>query len=222
MTAPTCTEVRDAAAEFALDILEPHERSAIAAHLLRCPDCRVEVDSMSAVGSRLLELIPGTEPPLGFDRRVLAQVVLAQVRPRRGIGQRLGNGRSRLLAGAAAVAAAVVLVFASLGWFSGGKPTHTPHAVLTAELLQGGHRVGEVYASSGSKWLSMTVHGASGADKVTCELVGAQGAVVPIGSFDLVDGSGSWGAPDPTGFAGVTGARLIDSTGHVIATATFH
>ncbi len=70
----TCAEARDLAAEFALDILEPEERSAVAAHLLRCPTCRAEVSGMEVVSERLLDLVPGTEPPLGFDRRVLARV----------------------------------------------------------------------------------------------------------------------------------------------------
>jgi hypothetical protein len=67
----------------------------------------------------------------------------------------------------------------------------------------------------------MMVRGAKGAEKVTCQLVGRDGSITTLGSFDLVDGSGSWGAPDPTGFAGATGARLLDNTGKVIATATF-
>jgi len=74
MTNLTCAMARDAAAEYALDILEPEERSALAAHLVRCPACRAEVDAMSDVATRLIELVPGTEPPLGFDRRVLARV----------------------------------------------------------------------------------------------------------------------------------------------------
>jgi hypothetical protein len=68
----------------------------------------------------------------------------------------------------------------------------------------------------------MTVHGAAGARKVTCELVGKNGDLTKVGSFDLVDGSGSWGAPEPAGVAGASAVRLVDSTGHVIATATFH
>jgi predicted anti-sigma-YlaC factor YlaD len=213
----TCTEVREAAAEFALDILNSEERSVVAAHLIRCPECRAEVDALTAVGARLLELVPGTEPPLGFDRRVLAQV-----RPDRNPGRRLLRRRPRLMAGLAAVAAAVVLVVASLGWFQGGTSPHTPRAVLSADFVQGSRDVGEVYAYANPAWWSMTVHGATGTNKVTCELVGPKGTVTTIGSFDLVDGSGSWGAPDRTGLAGVTGAQLVDGTGHVIAVATFH
>jgi hypothetical protein len=216
--------VREAAAEFALDILEPHERSLIAAHLLRCPACRAEVEALSAISSRLLELVPGTEPPLGFDERALA---------RRGADDPVAGWRQfarrapRMftgLAAAAAAAAAIILVVVSLslGWFHGGARTHGPRAVLTAEFVQNGHSVGELYGYAGPAWLNMTVHGVTGAEKVTCQLVGKDGQLTTVGSFDLVDGTGTWGAPDPGGFSGVTGARLVDPNGQIIATATFH
>jgi hypothetical protein len=219
VTALTCTEVREAAAEFALDILEPHERSAIAAHLLRCPACRAEVEAMSSIGTRLLELVPGTEPPLGFDDRVLARV-----RPDVRAGRRAWRrGAPRLFAGVAAAVAAVVLLVGSLslGWFHGGA-SPAPRAVLTAQFVQGGRNVGEFDAYTRPAWLNMTVNGVTGTTKVTCELVAPDGRVTPVGSFDLVEGSGSWGAPDPHGVTGIAGARLVDSSGQVIATATIH
>jgi hypothetical protein len=52
--------------------------------------------------------------------------------------------------------------------------------------------------------------------------MGKDGRITTVGSFDLVNGSGTWGAPDPGGFGGVAGARLVNSRGQVIATATFH
>jgi hypothetical protein len=219
VTGPTCSEVRDAAAEFALDILRPHERSLIAAHLLRCPECRAEVDAMSAVSARLLELVPGTEPPLGFDERVLARLHSDASPHRRFVNRRA----PRLFAALAAVAAAVVLVVSlSLGWFSGGGGSPAHPAVLTANFVQSGRNVGEVDAYFEPAWLDMTVSGVRGTEKVTCELVHTDGRVTTVGSFDLVDGSGRWGAPDPGGFTGVTGARLVNDHGQVIATATFH
>jgi hypothetical protein len=216
MTEVQCHNVRDAAAEYALDILDADERSAIAAHLLRCRECRAEVDDLSGVSSRLLELVPGTEPPLGFDQRVLARV-----RRDRRAGRRWVSRRPRLTAGLAAAVAAGVLVFGSLGWFERGGSSHPARAVLAADFIQGGRDVGEVYATERPNWVGMTVRGAKGAEKVTCQLVGRDGSITTLGSFDLVDGSGSWGAPDPTGFAGAAGARLLDNTGKVIATATF-
>ena len=228
MTDLTCTEVRNASAEYALDILEPHQRSALAAHLLRCPTCRAEVESMNGVATRLLELVPGTEPPLGFDRRVLARVrdLSPAPGPSRWIGGRERHGshrRPRLLVAVAAVAAAAALVFGSLGWFMGHSGHYTSNRVLAeAAFHQGPREVGSVYVYRGNpEWLDMTVSGVKGAPKVTCELIGADGSRVRLGSFDLVGGSGSWGAPDRWGLTGITGAALVGSDGRVIATATF-
>ena len=182
----TCAQVREEAAEFALDILEPAERSVLAAHLLRCPACREEVDAMCGVATRLIELVPGTEPPLGFDRRVLARVQdLApssrSVWPIRaaGPGSRTPTGRrSRLIAAAAAVAAAAALVFGSVGWLM-GRSDHHP----TSKLIPppSSNKVAATSARSTPTaarppWLNMTVHDVRGDQKVTCELVGKDGS----------------------------------------------
>jgi hypothetical protein len=67
----------------------------------------------------------------------------------------------------------------------------------------------------------MTVDGATGAERVTCELVGKDGSITRLGTFDLVGGSGSWGAPDRAGLTGMVEARLVGADGQVIATAVF-
>ena len=42
-----------------------------------------------------------------------------------------------------------------------------------------------------------------------------------VGSFRLSGGYGYWGSPDPVTSGPLTGARLVTSTGTVLATATF-
>jgi hypothetical protein len=223
MTQPTCAEVHDAAAEFALDILTPEERATIAAHLLRCPACRAEVDSMSAVGTQLLQLVPATEPPLGFEHRVLARV---------GVHHHSWAGRARRhprIVGA--VAAAAAFIFGLIGWMAGRTTTPSSHRVLlTAALHEGARTVGHVQAYAGHPgWVDMTVHGVSGTAHVTCEIIEHGNQVVRLGSFDLVGGNGTWGAPwgaadgawSGAGSGQLTGVRLVDSGGKVIATAAF-
>jgi anti-sigma factor RsiW len=213
MTQFTCTEVRDAAAEFALDILEPPERSAIAAHLLRCPACRAEVDSMCAVGTELLQLVPGTEPPLGFDHRVMARV---------GEHRHSWAGRARRhprIVGA--VAAAAALIFGAVGWMAGRTTTtHAARVMLTAEIHQGARTVGRVEAYPGHPaWVNMSIHGSSWAGWVTCQIVEKDGKTVNLGSFNLVHGGGSWGAPDTAWANGLSAVRLVNANGDVLATA---
>jgi hypothetical protein len=211
-----CADVRPAAAEYALAILPTEDRHQVTAHLLHCEACRAEVDAMRSVGERLLDLVPGTEPPLGFDRRVLERV-----RPS-GAGARAGafarrRPRAVMVGAVAAVAAAVALSLVAVGLGAGAR--HRPQAVLSAVFWQKGHQVGSVYAYAGHPpWLSMQVAGSSWTGRVTCEVVGPRGQVTVVGSFDLVGGSGEWGAPDPAGVGQVTAVRLVNSRGVVVAT----
>lgn len=216
----SCAEVRDAAAEFALDILDAEERSAVATHLLRCPTCRAEVDAMQVVGERLLDVVPGTEPPLGFDRRVLARVHETPVGTRR--VRSFARRRPRVAMAVAAASVAAAAGFASLGWMAGSSSHQPRTVVLSADFRQGGHQIGEVYAYAGQPpWLTMTVDSAAASGRLTCEVVGPNGHVTVLGTFDVVGGSGSWGAPDPSGVKGVSAVRLVDSHGTVVASARF-
>jgi hypothetical protein len=46
--------------------------------------------------------------------------------------------------------------------------------------------------------------------------------VSKVGSFQLADGYGSWGSPNPGNLGTLSGARLISADGTVLASATFH
>jgi anti-sigma-K factor RskA len=210
----TCAEVQDAAAEFALDILGPEDRSIVAAHLIRCSSCRAEVDSMHATAGRLLDLVPGTEPPLGFDRRVLKRVDAAGMRAKR---------RWRVAMGTAA-AAVLIVVGATLGVVETNSSHPAPaHLVSARFVAAGGRQVGQivVYDAAKPPWVSMMVQGVAARGPVSCQLIDRDGTVITIGTFDLVNGTGSWGAPDRWSPYDMAGARLVDATGQVVAHATF-
>jgi hypothetical protein len=209
MSEMSCAQVQEASAEYALEILPPHERGRVAAHLLRCPSCRAEVQELSHLGARLLDLVPGAEPPIGFDSKVLARVT-----------RRRRPNRVQLLLGVAAAAA--VIAVAATGIAGLGHKTHSPAPVeLTAQLLQANRSIGTVYVDGRPTWVSMTVHQASVSGAVTCQLIERDGQIITVGTFNLVDGSGSWGVPDPSGTATLTGARLVGPSGSVVATAFF-
>ncbi len=91
MTELTCEQARDLAPEYGLGILEPDERAAMAAHVLRCPECRRETEEFARLGDDLMEVIPAAEPPPGFDGRVLASLQA----PRRTSAQTSSGHRRR-------------------------------------------------------------------------------------------------------------------------------
>ena len=203
MTEVTCTQVHDAAAEYALGILPVSERAGVARHLLTCEECRNEVHELTEVGTDLLGLVPDAGPPLGFDRRVLAQVQRA---PRRAVKTWVASGV------AAAAAAAAVLLAA----FHGSSPH--PQEV-SATLVSDGRPIGNVHTEGHPQWLDMTVNDPGMSGPVTCFVVRPGGHLVRLGAFDLVNGHGYWGAP--LGQIGTVSGVQLEADGHVIGGATF-
>ena len=206
----TCFEVNESAPEFALGILTPDQHESVAAHLQACPACRLEVESMQSVSDQLLDLIPGTEPPLGFDRRVLSRV-----------GSPIKPARRRFRMIATLAAAAVIAITATIG-FDVGHTSHPAPVLASAVLYEGSQPVGHVYVRAGNPpWITMTMHSVGAYGKVTCEVVGEDGSVTNVGTFGFEYGRGSWSTPDPALKSGLAGVRLVDDHGDVVASAQF-
>jgi len=133
-------------------------------------------------------------------------------------------GRFRRALAASAVGLAVIA--AGLGGWRIGVST-TPAAtgpLTTASLVTSAHHdVGDIFLYSGDpEWMFMSVDmGPGNNQSVTCQLVGSDGQVTTVGSFQLADGYGSWGSPNPDNVSDVHGARLVSASGTVLATATF-
>jgi hypothetical protein len=245
----TCAELADVAAELALGVLTGRERAVALAHLDTCDACREDVRQLMATGEQLLELLPPVEPPAGFETRVLARLgpPASAQEPGRPPGEALpggdrpggrhpGSGRPgrearrpgglrRMLA---AAAMGLAIVAAGLGGWrlgAGAAPSAStaPGALTSVALLSATRQnVGTVYLYSGPpRWLYMSVDVETGSGEVTCQLIGADGKVRTLGSFQLTDGYGDWGSPDPGNIGAVRGARLVSATGTVLATATF-
>ena len=223
MSELTCEQLEDLGAELALGVLPELERSAALGHLYRCPACRREVEILAGVGDRLLELVPGSEPPAGFDQRVMDRLA------RQGTGAR----RVRRWRRPVAVAAAVAVAFGLGGWLvgrdmPGGDGGHVAAparggqvaGIVQAELVRGSVPVGQLVLYPGQPgWVQMTVGAEGIGGRVTCELLTTGGGVITIGSFTLVDGRGSWGTPLPAAGTDLAGARLVGPGGAVVATA---
>ncbi len=243
-----CAEFADAAAELALGVLTGRERARALAHLDRCEACRENVRELTVTAEELVGLLPAIEPPAGFETRAMERLGLGtpapgparQLSPARRFGLKLadwtGGGRTgrggvsrpRRILAAAAVAAAVIA--AGLGGWGLHGTTSSPAAspLSSAALLTSSHQTaGKVYFyDAGSRWLYMSVDIRSGSGAVdngtvVCQVEGPDGHVTTVGSFQLTGGSGYWGSPDPVTSGPLTGARLVTTTGTVLATATF-
>jgi hypothetical protein len=221
-----CGEFADVAAELALGVLTGRERAQAIAHLDRCEGCRENVRQLTVTGEELLELLPASEPPPGFETRVMERLSLPAPRPTL-IGRARRAGRApharRMLAVAAVV---LTVVVAGLGgWGLRAATASKARSLLSsAALVSASHQaVGEVFLYNGSpRWLYMSVDmDVAGTSTVTCQLRSRDGQVVTLGKFQLAAGYGSWVSPNSVGQGTFTGARLVSADGTVLATASF-
>ncbi|MGW1377443.1 hypothetical protein ACWD6P_24675 [Streptomyces sp. NPDC002446] len=239
----TCQKLREFGAELALGVLPGRERAEAVAHLDRCADCREYVGQLTLVGDGLVGLLPGREPPVGFETRVarsLARSAAAQGARRhpRGIGRARRGFRGRVRLRVASAVAALALACGFGGWAVGtaleNAAAPARPVVMGAGLLHGGltaagpdrQPVGEIFAHTGSPaWMYLSVDlddaGIPYSGKVTCLLERTNGTTVRVGTFALHDGYGYWGAPLAVDPSTLSGARLVATDGTVLATARF-
>jgi hypothetical protein len=155
-----------------------------------------------------VDLVPGTEPPLGFDRAVLVRVGLRR------------RNHAMALAVAAAVLMAVLLT-GSLVTATGGSHHRVAFSAPIGVFRDHGVAVGSLAVSGHPSWVYVSIRGIDVSGPVTCELVDVDGSVETLGLFDLVHGSGSWAAPHPEGLREYRRARLVDRAGQVVARASW-
>jgi hypothetical protein len=215
-----CEDLAEVAAELALGVLTGRERAQAIAHLDRCDACREHVRRLTLTGEDLLGLLPGIEPPAGFETRVMSRLGLA--------GERARRPWTRWML--AAAAGTVIAAACGLGgWGLRGAISSPPPAsraqasLYSAPLTTVSHlTAGNVFLYDGKpRWLYMSVKIGSGNGTVICQLVGRDGHITTVGSFRLTGGYGYWASPDHVDPDAVKGARLTSMNGTVLATATF-
>ena len=79
----SCDEVRDLAASFVLDALDPDEMAAVSEHVATCGQPHPEMAELGAVVPALLESVPLVEPPASLKGRIMAAAA-ADLEARRG------------------------------------------------------------------------------------------------------------------------------------------
>lgn len=211
---PRCEEFRELAPELAVGIVEGEERGRALEHLADCPDCRRRVEELSEVADGLLLATPHREPPVGFESKVLSEVLPAPPKRRR---------RRRLALVLTPAAAALASVAVTLGIVSGDlrDASHYHQTLQEANgkefeaysLYDGGAVAGTVFSYQGRpNWLVVTVDPAHRADLTSAQLVMDDGSQIPLSWFQL-DASGSSGGGIPVDPHNVSVLRLLPGAG---------
>ena len=223
---PECERYADELAELALGTMTGRERAHILTHVESCPGCQAEMEQLSLAADSLLEVVPGVEPPLGFEVRLMERLGTG------GATRRLVRRHWRLRQSALVLACLLLLAAAGVGagWLVRGAGSRPPVArtafgtepgghIETASLVSAGRALGEVVVYSGpTSWLSMTLDDGSWSGEATCQIRLADGTTVPLGTFWLEKGYGSWSVVLPPGTGHIQLASVVTADG-VLATA---
>ena len=226
---PECGRYAEEIAELALGISTGRQRAQVLAHLEACPRCHAEMEQLSLAADSLLEVVPGVEPPLGFEVRLMERLWAGRM-ARQPVRRQWFVRRSSL---ALACLSVLVAVGAGVGtgWLVRGghqQPagrsafgTGPGGRVETASLVGAGRSIGKVTVySGGTVWLFMSLDDGSWSGKATCQVRLAGGKTELLGTFWLDNGYGAWGVTLAPGTGRIQSASVL-SDGGVLASADF-
>jgi hypothetical protein len=213
----TCAETRDLAPELALGVLGGAERAEALAHVDQCSQCRSLVGELTDAGELIPLLARETEPPPGFEDRVLAGLG----------GRRRRRGRWRWVAViAATAAAATILSVATVRIVDRGRdagPTETAVDVVRSAPMIGDDNltVGWAFASDGRPAaVAITVDYLLPSGDYRITAVDGDGDPVTLGRMTVVDGRGVWSGKFGGSARGLAVVELVDAAGTTVCTAT--
>jgi hypothetical protein len=218
-----CDEMRDVTTELALGIASGDERARALDHVAGCPACRRELERLAAIADDMLVLAPQSEPPPGFEARVL-RAMTARPRKRRWLPRRLALPAVGL-AGAALASAALLLSFNNDRQLANEyrQALSAAHgsafaAVPLRDTARAAHGAVSLYKGSPS-WLVVTVDGAAPAREriARAEIVSRSGRRVPLRGFRLT--AGVWGGALPIPFDQVASVQLLSENGRSLLAA---
>ena len=226
MSGAACDDVRAAAAELALGLLDGEERARVLAHANSCPACRAHLDELAVVAQEILTAAPVHEPPPGFESRVLGALAPAPAR-----AERRRRRRRRLLP---AIAVTTLLAAGGATWITlsatdderrlgvyyrevlaraGGK------YLAAAELRDAaGVRRGVVFAYQGDQpWVTVVLDDdAAEAEPWRVGLTTRAGATRRLGGFDPARTGPVWGHALPLAVREIAAAQLTGADGRVL------
>lgn len=212
---PRDAHLGDAVVDLVLGDVDGDQRAAMVAHVLRCATCRREYDELAATVEDLLPAVPGVQPPLGFDERMLARLAADA-----GSG---GTGSSRRWRWVATAAAVLLAALVPTGlWVVGRGEDESPSAgsLATLRLARDDSPVGTVAVADvdGEAVLVVALVGAPDDVSYFCRTHFADGTTVESESWPA--GNGAWIVALPAG--NVTSVEVLPTgTDKIWSSATF-
>lgn len=208
----TCAQLEDLAAELALGTISGAERAAALDHLAGCAPCRNLVDQLARAADSLLLLAPETEPPPGFESRVLSRMRVA-ASPVISLASRR---RRRALVGVAAVALVAGL---SVGGAAVLDDDRRPSDVRTALASDVGGRwtCRAVVYGDDPTWLVVSLDRTddlSATFSVEAVHTGRP-TPVPVGALTIDQGHGTFARPIELPADDIQSVRVLDANGAV-------
>lgn len=202
-----CDDLRSIAPDLAIDELTGAERAEALAHLATCDGCRSLVAELAAIADSLLLLAPASEPPSGFETRVLGRAGIET--PRRRVRWRR---RALLVAAAAAVGVMGGVLLASAG--DGGSLP-----VAAAFHNRDGDVTGTVVLADDPDRMTCTFEDPRFGGRYAVEVVLEGGAVTGVGAFTSEGVPWSWTVELPVDASDVREVVVRSDDGTIRATA---
>jgi hypothetical protein len=219
--AAACARFREFADALALGEVDGPLRHELLEHSSRCAACQAHLSQLTVVTDRLLLMAPSTEPPPGFEGRVLERLANA-----RGDGPAAEAERRRRTRLRGLLAAAVLLTVAVVGATAGRlSAEHTPElrAISQGRIIRAdGSVAGMVRVVDRPRpMVLITIDAPRKSDiRVTCSLVKLDWTSVPIGSWVYGDiEHGAWAAGIDASLLGAIRMNVLDPNGGILATA---
>jgi hypothetical protein len=198
------------------------------------------VADLARTACRVVELLPESDPPHGFDERVLAALGQPAIRPR---ARTSSTSRQRIPVAAAVLAAALlagggVSASADAGRQAPIGPTRSEAVQPVADLMEAPliserQQIGTAFISPRSPALIFVAISEDGYRPVApglgpqtdatvmCELVRRDGTTIALGSFPLHNGHAAWATHTSVDPHSLAGATLMTQHGHTVGSAYF-
>jgi Putative zinc-finger len=214
-----CREVHGLLPGVASGAAAGDDRARVLAHVPRCPDCRRQLNQLTATADAVLQLAPSVDPPPGFETAVLARLDAAPAPP---TVRRFTHRPVRL---AIAFAVAVLLAASGGALFSQWRTTDDRRladqyrqtlAVANGRYLKAAtlttadaRPAGTVFLYQGNpSWLLVTITGAPADGTYATLAIDRRGATHALGTCQVTDRIGTVGYRLRMAVADVSQIRL--------------